>query len=447
MHVRNGLGLGSVRLRQTAGWALVGLCWGLCWVLCWGSCTVWAQTGAQAASDPATAQTSVPATAQASVPAAAQTSAPATAQTNAPATAQTSVPATAQTSVPATAQTMHGDAVVGQQQVNGQAAGVIFGSVTDSDGDLVPGAKVVLKSSAEATERTAVSDSGGRFHFSGVAAGAFEMTATAKGLASGTIKGTVEAGGVFDAPAIRLGGATSTTVVTVTPETEHQIATQEVKQEEKQRVLGIAPNYFVTYDKHPVPLAAGQKFNLSLHSILDPTHFAFAAAVGGYEQEVNMFPGFGTGPASYGKRVGALLATTTTSELLRQAVYPSLFHEDPRYIYDGEGSTGSRLKYALRSAVICRKDNGRDGIYWSAILGGLTAGAISNLYYAPSDRHGVGLTFESGALSIAGEAFSHVLQEFLYRRFTTHSGERPKGLFHGTAAANEVGQTPVGEQP
>ena len=341
---------------------------------------------------------------------------------------------------PVEAQAMHGDAVVGQQEVNGQAAGVIFGSVTDRDGDLVPGAKVVLKSSAEAREQTAVSDSGGRFHFSGVAAGAFEMTATAKGLSSGKSSGVMQPGGVFDAPAIRLGGATASTELTVTPETEHQIAQQEVKQEEKQRVLAIVPNYFVTYDKHPVPLAAGQKFNSSLHSILDPTHFAFAAAVGGYEQQVNMFPGFGTGPASYGKRVGALLATTTTSELLRQAVLPSVFHEDPRYIYDGEGSTASRLGYALKSAVICRKDNGRNGIYWSAILGGLAAGALSNLYYAPSDRHGAGLTFESGGLSIAGTAFSHVMQEFLFRRFTTHSGERPKGLFHGEAAANEVGQ-------
>ncbi|MGA7156223.1 MAG: carboxypeptidase-like regulatory domain-containing protein [Acidobacteriaceae bacterium] len=332
------------------------------------------------------------------------------------------------------------DAVVAGQTVNGQAAGVIFGSVTDRDGDLVPDAKVVLKSGAEAQERTAICDSGGRFHFSGVAAGAYEITATAKGLAGGKMSGVMEAGAVVDAPAIRLGGATASAEVTVTPETEHQIAQQEVRTEEKQRVLAIVPNYFVTYDRNPAPLSSKQKFSLGVHAALDPTHFVFAAAVAGYEQEENIFPGFGTGPAAYGKRTGALLATTTTSEMLRGSVFPSLFHEDPRYIYDGEGTTGSRVKYALESAVICRKDDGRNGIYWASILGGLTAGAISNLYYAPSDRHGAGLTFESGALSIAGVAFGHLMQEFLFRRFTTHSGERHRGLFHGEATANAGAQ-------
>jgi len=320
------------------------------------------------------------------------------------------------------------------QTVNGQADGVIFGSVADSDGDLVPGARVELRSGGEKDVRSVVTDSSGRFEFSGVAAGTFEMTATAKGLASGKLSGTLEPGAVFNAPAIMLGAATTSTELTVTPETEREIATQEVRVAEKQRVLGIVPNFFVTYDKNPVPLAAKQKFNLGFHAVLDPTHFAFAAAVAGYEQETNTFPGFGTGPAAYGKRMGALLATTTTSELLRGAVYPSLFHEDPRYIYDGEGTTGSRVKYALRSAVWCRHDNGKDGVDWATILGGLTTGAISNFYYAPSDRHGAGLTFESGALSIGGVAFGHLMQEFLFRRFTTHSGETHHGLFHGAPA-------------
>ncbi|MGA8938012.1 MAG: carboxypeptidase-like regulatory domain-containing protein [Acidobacteriaceae bacterium] len=320
--------------------------------------------------------------------------------------------------------------------VAGQGAGVIFGSVVDRDGDFVPGARVVLKSSTVSEERTTVSDSGGRFQFSGVAAGAFEMTATAKGLASGAISGVLQPGAVFDAPAIRLGGATSSTVVTVTPETEQQIAQKEVKVEEKQRVLGIVPNYFVTYEKNPAPLAVKQKFSLGLHEVLDPTHFVFAAAVAGYEQETNTFPGFGTGPAAYGKRMGALLATTTTSDLLRGSVYPSLFREDPRYFYKGTGTTGARVKYALESAVICRKDNGREGINWATILGGITAGAISNFYYAPSDRHGAGLTFESAGLSVAGVAFGHLMQEFLFRRFTTHSGETHHGLFHGSATGS-----------
>jgi hypothetical protein len=314
------------------------------------------------------------------------------------------------------------DAPVAQgQAIAGQATGTIFGTVKDSDGALVAGASVTLTSDAMKGERTTVSDNSGRFQFAGVVAGAFQLTITSKGLASGMISGTLQPGGVYNAPPISLRVATANTEVTVSPQTEHAIAQQQVKTEEKQRVLGIVPNYFVTYDKNPVPLVAKQKFSLGLHAALDPTHLLFSALTAGVEQETNTFPGFGTGPEGYGKRYEALLATTTTSELLRGSVYPSLFHQDPRYFYKGTGSKWSRVKYSLGTTVICKGDNGRWETNYSGLLAGLTAGAISNLYYAPSDRHGAALTFESGALSIAGVGFGHLMQEFVFRRFTSHA--------------------------
>jgi hypothetical protein len=330
------------------------------------------------------------------------------------------------------------------QEVNGQALGVIFGSVTDRDGDLVPGARVELKRSG-AVARSVVTDSGGRFQFSSVEAGAFEIAASAKGLAGGKLNGTLAPGAVFDAPPIVLGAATTTTELTVTPKTEQEIATEEVRVEEKQRVLGIVPNYFVTYDLHPAPLSAKQKYGMGVKAVFDPTRFAFAAAAAGVEQETNTFPGYGTGPAAYGKRYGAALATGSVESLLRHSVLPSLFHQDPRYYYKGTGTTWERTKYALGTAVITHGDNGKRQPNYSVILASLTAGAVANLYYAPSDRHGAGLTFENGALAIAGEGVGHLVQEFVLRRFTSHSGERHRGLFHGEAAP--VGVTDRPHQP
>ena len=314
-----------------------------------------------------------------------------------------------------------GGVVVSGQVVGGQAAGVIFGSVTDGDGDLVPGAQVVLTCSGDATERTTVTHSDGRFAFPGVPAGAFEMTATAKGMAAGKLSGTLQPGAVFDAPAIRLGAATASTEVTVTPETEHEIAEEEVRTEEKQRVLGIVPNFFVTYETNPVPLSAKQKYRLGLKVIVDPTRFVFAAAAAGVEQLENTYPGYGTGPAAYGKRYGAILATGTTESILRHSVFPSLFHQDPRYYYKGTGTVWERTKYALGSAVITHGDNGKRQPNYSVILASLSAGALANLYYAPSDRHGAGLTFENGGLAILGEGVGHLVQEFVLRRFTSHA--------------------------
>jgi hypothetical protein len=304
--------------------------------------------------------------------------------------------------------------------VNGQAAGMIFGSVSDSDGDLIPGAQVTLTSTDVKGDRTVVSDSGGRFQFSGVAAGAFQIKATAQGMSEGTISGTLEPGAVYNAPAVKL-QATSSTVITVRPQTEHQIAQQEVKVEESQRVLGIVPNYFVTYDKHPVPLDSKQKFSLGFHEVLDPTSFLFAGAAAGIEQAANIFPGYGSGPAAYGKRYGASLAGETTGVMFRDSIYPSLFHQDPRYYYKGTGTKWQRFEYAMATAVICKGDNQQWQANYSGILGSLTSGALANLYYAPSDRHGASLTFVNAGLNILGTGFLHVMQEFVFRDVTSHS--------------------------
>jgi hypothetical protein len=318
------------------------------------------------------------------------------------------------------AQAQRVDAPASGQGVEAQASGVIFGSVTDSDGDLVPGAVVTLIRGAK-KRRTSVTDGEGRFQFSGVGAGAFEIMATAQGMARGMIRGTMAEGAVVDAPPIVLRVETANTELTVRPLTEYQIAEQEVKTEEKQRVLAIVPNYFVTYDQHPVPLTAKQKYGLGLRVVLDPTHFAFSAIAAGFEQETNAFPGYGRGPQGYGKRYGADLATSTVSSLLRGSVYPSLFHQDPRYFYKGSGTVWQRTKYALATAVICKGDNGRWEPNYSSILGDLSAGALANVYYAPSDRHGAALTFENGLLSIAGEGVGHLAQEFLFRKLTRHT--------------------------
>jgi hypothetical protein len=169
-------------------------------------------------------------------------------------------------------------APVGDAQASGaQGVGVIAGTVTDSDGALVAGAHVTLTGDAVKGERTAVSDGAGRFRFEGVAAGEFRLTVTAKGLAMGEAGGTLQPGAVYEAAAISLRVATANSEVDVSPGAQRAIAEEEVKTEEKQRVLAIVPNCFVTYDKNPMPLDAKQKFDLGWHVVLDPTHFLFSA--------------------------------------------------------------------------------------------------------------------------------------------------------------------------
>ncbi|MGH9326714.1 MAG: carboxypeptidase-like regulatory domain-containing protein, partial [Terriglobia bacterium] len=155
------------------------------------------------------------------------------------------------------------------------------------------------------------------------------------------------------------------------------------------------------------------------HDLFDPVSLLAVGATAGIEQANNSFAGYGGGPAGYGKRFAAALGTRLISGFASRAVFPSIFHQDPRYFYQGSGSVRSRLIHALSWAVIVRGDNGRAMPNYSSLLGDLTAGALSNLYYPPANR-GVGLLFTNFGISIAGRAGEAVAEEFLLKRFTTH---------------------------
>jgi hypothetical protein len=300
------------------------------------------------------------------------------------------------------------------------SAATVTGTVTDKDAALVSGAKVTLTSSATKAGLTTVSDSQGRFHFDGVTPGALTLTVTSGGLAPATAALSVQTGQHYEAPPIVLRIATADTEVMVTLTTQ-DIATEEVRIEETQRVVGFVPNYFVSYNHRAVPLSPKQKFGLGLHVVLDPTNFLFAGVSAGIEQANDTIPGYGRDAAGFGKRYGAALALSSSSTLFRGSIYPALFHQDPRYFYKGSGTVWQRTRYALSTAVICKGDNGHWQANYSGILGDLSAGALANAYYPASSRHGAALTFEDGLLSTAGVGVGHLLQEFLFKRVTTHT--------------------------
>jgi hypothetical protein len=189
-------------------------------------------------------------------------------------------------------------------------------------------------------------------------------------------------------------------------------------------VLGVIPNFYVTYVPDAAPLTPKQKYHLAARLNIDPAYIVTAAGVAGVQQARNEFSGYGQGAQGYAKRFGATFADFTMSNLLGNAVLPSLFKQDPRYFYKGTGTTKSRVLYALANAVICKGDNGNWQANYSGILGSLAAGGISNLYYPASDR-GAALTFENTAIGIGGTAILNLMKEFVLTKITTNVPHRP----------------------
>lgn len=305
--------------------------------------------------------------------------------------------------------------------------GSISGTVLDQSGAPVAGAEVTLVRENQAPNQQIVGDDG-QFLFTNVAPGAFELNINAAGLSGQTISGVLHSGENYVAPPISLRIATALTSVRVEPPPV-EVAEMQIKDEEKQRVLAVMPNFYVSYVPDAVPLTSKQKFELASKMVIDPFTFALTGVVAGAQQAENQFSGYGQGAQGYGKRFGAAYADIVSSTFIGSAILPSILKQDPRYFYRGTGTKRSRFLYALANSVICKGDNREWQPNYSNIAGSLIAGGLSNLYYPKSDRNRVGFVFENTAIGIGETAVLDVLQEFFIRKLTPKpSNQKPSKI-------------------
>ena len=194
-------------------------------------------------------------------------------------------------------------------------------------------------------------------------------------------------------------------------EQHRQKAAQELRRQEHQRILGLAPNFNTSNVQDAEPLTAKQKFELAGKSALDPFTFVATGFDALLSQANDDFSGYGQGAKGYAKRFGASYLDSFSGTMIGNAVFPTLLRQDPRYFRQGTGSFHSRFFHAILSTVKCKNDQRKWGPNYSNILGNLAAGGISNLYYPASDR-GAELTFERAAVVTGEGAIGAVFVEF-----------------------------------
>jgi hypothetical protein len=298
------------------------------------------------------------------------------------------------------------------------------GIVSDAAGAPLAGAHITLLDQSSATTQQSTTQPDGAFDFQDLPPGSFTVEATLQGFAP--LSKVVTVADTANQPLMITMSKVNISVEVIA--TEEDIATAQIQLQEQQRFLFIFPNFFVSYNWNAVPLTPRQKFSLAFHDVIDPGNLLLVGTVAAIQQATDSFNGYGQGAAGYGRRYGADLGNLVSGTMVSEAVLPSLLHQDPRYFYKGTGTASSRLGYALASVVTCRGDNGHTQFAVSRLLGDMSAGAISNLYYAPSDRKGAGLTLVNGLLGIAGDAMNNVFQEFLLHKLTRHTdlGSAPK---------------------
>jgi hypothetical protein len=302
-----------------------------------------------------------------------------------------------------------------------QPAG-ISGSVTDVQGAVIPNAAVLLEGPAAADKATATTGNDGLFAFNDLRPSvAYHVTISANGFAEWSSPPiTLQQGQQLNLSAVHLTiSVVQTTVTAVSPE---EAATQEIKIAEKQRVLGVFPNFYVVYTPNPAPLTTKTKYKLAIRTTYDPVNIlgiAFFAAV----DQAGDSPDYQQGAKGYAQRFGAGMADSFTDVMLGGAVLPSLLHQDPRYFYQGTGTIKSRVWHAIASPFVCKGDNGHDQFNLSSIGGDLASASISNLYYPDSNR-GPGLVFTGTLISTGGRIVDALAQEFIFHHFTPSAKKR-----------------------
>src|SRR6201994_3933507 len=187
----------------------------------------------------------------------------------------------------------------GQQSSTANTA-TIVGVVTDPQDALIPGASVEVVGGT-VKDRAVKRNEVGAFAINNLPSGAtLRVTIKASGFGDWTSDAIVlTPGQMLDLQNIKLiVAAAITSVSAAAPE---KVAVEQVQLAERQRLFGILPNFYVTYDTRFVPLSPKLKFRLALRTSVDPATFLGSGFLAGIDQASDVAPHYEQGAIGYAK--------------------------------------------------------------------------------------------------------------------------------------------------
>jgi hypothetical protein len=192
------------------------------------------------------------------------------------------------------------------------------------------------------------------------------------------------------------------------------------------RILWTLPNYLTVENASSLPpITARQKFWLATEETFDPVEFGFVGLAAGVNQATNANPSLGQGLKGYGKRYALEFGDNTIENYMAEALFPSLFRQDPRYYQLGKGGFFHRFAYSATRIAVTRSDAGKSQFNFSEFIGAATAAGISNAYH-PGPRT-LGSNVNIWATQLAWDAVGFEMKEFWpdLHRFLNHGIHRP----------------------
>jgi len=194
-------------------------------------------------------------------------------------------------------------------------------------------------------------------------------------------------------------------------------------QPEDKRIFWIIPNYRTSPSPHPYePIIPKEKFKIASEDAFDRGTVALAVLFAGEAQLTNSTPAFGQGVKGYAQYLGTAYGDLVIGDMMTEAIFPVMLHQDPRYFRRGTGTVWSRLGSAAGQIFWTRTDSGNTQFNYSEIIGNSTAVAISTAYY-PNNRTAGDAVSKLG-VQLGVDMAANILKEFwpdINRKFSRKS--------------------------
>jgi hypothetical protein len=182
-------------------------------------------------------------------------------------------------------------------------------------------------------------------------------------------------------------------------------------QAESKRIFWIIPNYRTSPSLNPYkPLTPREKVKIASEDSFDRGTGALAVLFAGEAQLTNSTPAFGQGVQGYARYLGTSYADFVIGDMMTEAIYPAMLHQDPRYFRRGTGSVWLRLASAAGQVFWTRTDSDHMQFNFSEIIGNSTAVAISTAYY-PNNRTASDAVSKLG-VQLGVDMAANILKEF-----------------------------------
>jgi hypothetical protein len=139
----------------------------------------------------------------------------------------------------------------------------------------------------------------------------------------------------------------------------------------------------------------------------------------GISQWQNTPSEWGQGMEGYGKRIGNSYAQHMIRQTLMYGA-SSILHEDNRYILSRKSGVGPRLRYAVASSFLARRDDGTQRVSYSR-LGSYAATAFISREWQPHSNNGAQNAIASFENTIVTTVSFNIAREFLPKVFHRHN--------------------------